>query len=192
VVGSRFRWSSIPVPGSYYSCIVYVYVPSLRWMWFWILTGWGPNLLATSMVPSTSVSLVVAVIVGSAFVCSGRIVVGYWLHRWRLTLGPELLLFDTNTLLSFTVTDWISRAPLKFNTWCRVPLSCLCTFLPLLRWMSFGLPAVLDGSKSTLCTSMVPSTSVSLVVTLIVTGMSSFVVACVFVGYWCIVWNLLS
>jgi hypothetical protein len=75
-------------------------------------------------------------------------------------------LFDTNPLLSFTVQLIGVALPLKFNT-CKVttPIVQLHTFLPLL------VNVVLDACgwvKSTMATSMVPSTSVSLVVTLIV------------------------
>ena len=69
-------------------------------------------------------------------------------------------------------------APLKFNTGVKVTTPALSTvYVPSpatvkVLWM----PAV-AGSKSTVAASMVPSASVSFVVTLIVTGVSSVVVA---------------
>ena len=92
-----------------------------------------------------------------------------------VTVIVIVAVLDVNPPLSFTVYVTVA-VPLKFKFGVNVTTPLAFTVnVPFAVVLLVWIPAVV-GSKSTVATFIVPSTSVSLVVTDTVTGVSSFVV----------------
>jgi hypothetical protein len=122
------------------------------------------------------------------FVCSGRIVLATGASFTELTVIEIVALFDTNYYRLLCKSDWVAL-PAEVQYRCKVTTPALFTVVRSPATYECGLDSRCGWSKSTVH-QWCRQHPVSLVVTLIVTGMSSFS-GRIIVG-WCIVYRKLT